>query len=185
MGFLLGKDNLVLICSRLMYLTQLLIIKPPSSYIVDSVDLWHGRLGHVNFSYLKKMKDISLLSNISVSNIGKCDICVESKATKKTCNPILKRETKLLNLIHNDLGDLKQTMTRGGKRFYVTFIDDLSRDTKVYLLRNKDEVGEKFSIYKNEVENQLGKKIKKLRTNRGREYESNMFNAFVRIMAFS
>ena len=48
----------------------------------------------------------------------------------------------------------------------------------MYLLRNKDEVGENFSIYKNEVENQLGKKIKKLRTNRGGEYESNMFNAF-------
>ena len=149
----------------------------PSSYIVDSVDLWHGRLGHVIFSYLKKMKDIGLLYNISVSNIEKYNICVESKATKKTCNPILKRETKLLNLIHSDLGDLKQTMTRGGKRFYVTFIDDFSRYTKVYLLRNKDEVGEKFSIYKNEVENQLGKK-KKLRTDKGGEYESNMFNAF-------
>ena len=53
----------------------------PSSYIVYSVDLSHGRLGHVNFSYLKKMKDIGLLSNISVSNIGKCDICMESKST--------------------------------------------------------------------------------------------------------
>ena len=47
------------------------------------------------------------------------------------------KETKLLELIHFDLGDLKQTMTRGGKKFYVTFIDDYSRFTRVYLLRNK------------------------------------------------
>ena len=46
------------------------------------------------------------------------------------------RETKLLELIHSDLGDLKQTMTRGGKKSYVTFIDDYSRFTRVYLLIN-------------------------------------------------
>ena len=130
------------------------------------------------------MKELGLLSKFNLSN-EKCDVCVESKSTKKTYKPVQNRETKICSLIHSDLGDLKKTMTRGGKRYYITFIDDFSRYTKVYLLRNKDEVGENFSIYKNEVENQLGKKIKKLRTNRGREYESNMFNAFVRIMAFS
>ena len=44
------------------------------------------------------MKDIDLLSNINVSNIEKCDVHVESKYTKRTCKPILKRETKLLCL---------------------------------------------------------------------------------------
>lgn len=32
------------------------------AYLVDSVDLWHGRLGHVNFTHIKKMKDVGLLS---------------------------------------------------------------------------------------------------------------------------
>lgn len=48
---------------------------------------------------------------------------------------------------------------------------------KIYLLRNKDEIGEKFLIYNNEVENQHNKKIKKLRTNRGGEYDSSILNA--------
>lgn len=52
-------------------------------------------------------------------------------------------------------------MTRGGKRFYVTFIDDFSRYTEIYLQRNKDKVGEKFLDYENKVENQLRMKIKK------------------------
>ena len=26
-----------------------------SAYIVDSCDVWHGRLGHVNFSCIKKL----------------------------------------------------------------------------------------------------------------------------------
>ena len=69
-------------------------------------------------------------------------------------------------------------MTRGGKRFYITFIDDYSRYTSVYLLRNQDEARDVFIKYKNEVENQLSRKIKRLRTDKGREYESNPFNFF-------
>ena len=73
------------------------------------------------------------------------------------------KETKLLELIHPDLGDLKQTMTRGDKKIYMTFIDDYSRFTKVYLLRNKDETFDMFLIYKTEVENQFDRKIKNIR----------------------
>ena len=57
-------------------------------------------------------------------------------------------------------------MIRGGKRFYITFIDDYSRYTRVYLLRNKDEARDVFIKYKNEVENQLSRKIKRLRTDK-------------------
>ena len=53
-------------------------------------------------------------------------------------------------------------MTRGGKRFYITFIDDYLRHTRVYFLRNKDEARDVFIKYKNEVENKLSKKIKNL-----------------------
>ena len=60
-------------------------------------------------------------------------------------------------------------MAREGKKFYVTFID-YSRFTRVYLLRNKDEVFDMFLSYKVEVENQLDRKIKRIRSNRGGEY---------------
>lgn len=92
-------------------------------------------------------------------------MCTESKTTKKTCKPV-QRGFELLGLIHSDLGDLKRTMARGGKRYYITLIDEYSRYTKVYLRRNKDEAGEMFIKYKAEVENQLNKKIKGLRTDR-------------------
>ena len=72
-------------------------------------------------------------------------------------------------------------MIRGGKRFYITFIDDYSRYTRVYILRNKDEARNAFIKYKNEVKNQLSKKIKRLRIDRGVEYESNPLTLFVKI----
>ena len=67
-------------------------------------------------------------------------------------------------------------MTRGGKKYYITFIDDFSRFTKVYLIRNKDEAFDMFLSYKAEVENQLNKKIKRVRSDRGDEYI--LFNDF-------
>ena len=69
-------------------------------------------------------------------------------------------------------------MTRGDKRFYVIFVDDHSRITKLYLLRTKDKALEMFIKYKSEVENQKNKRIKRLRIDRGGEYESNPLNEF-------
>ena len=56
-----------------------------STYIVDSCNIWHGRLGHVNFSYMKKIVELSLIPKPSLENNEKCESCVESKTTKKSC----------------------------------------------------------------------------------------------------
>ena len=140
-----------------------------STYLVESYDIWHARLGHVGSGYIKNMISLGLINNIDYSCLSKCQICDTSKLTKKMCG-LVSRETKLLELIHSNLGDLKQTMIRGGNKFYVTFIDDYSRFIGVYLLRNKDETFDMFLIYKAEVENQLDRKIKRIRYNRKDKY---------------
>ena len=137
-----------------------------SVYIVDSYDIWHARLGHVNSSYVIKLQRLGLI-NMHDKQSMKCDVCVESKITKKVCH-FVERQTELLGLIH--LVDLKKTMTSGGKNYFVTFTDDYSRYTKVYLIKHKDEAFDMFLSYKAEVENQLDKKIKRIRSDRGGEY---------------
>ena len=101
----------------------------------------------------------------------KCEICVEAKLSKTLFHTI-KRSTELLELIQSDICDFKSIRTRGGKKYFITLIDDYTRYSYVYLIWTKDEVLKIFIQYKNEVENQLGKKIKKLRSDRGGEYES-------------
>jgi len=61
-------------------------------------------------------------------------------------------------------------MFRGGKNYFVTFIYDFSRYTKVYLIKHRDEAFDMFLTYKEEVENQLNNKIKRLISDRGGEY---------------
>ena len=60
----------------------------------------------------------------------------------------------------------------------MTFIDDCTRFCYVYLLKTKDEALHYFKVYKAEVENQLEKKIKRLRSDRRGEYFSNEFFEF-------
>src|SRR6266540_297886 len=69
-------------------------------------------------------------------------------------------------------------LTKGGKRYFMTLIDDSTRFCYVYLLKSKDEAFHHFKVYKAEAENQLERKIKRVRSDRGGEYFSNEFNLF-------
>ena len=76
----------------------------------------------------------------------------------------------MLELVYSDVCELNGILTRGEKRYFITFIDDFSRYTYVYLMRNKDESFDMFKKYKTEVENQKDKRIKILKSDRGGEY---------------
>ena len=108
-----------------------------SAYIVDSFDTWHARLAHLNFRSLKYMSKHGLISYSNISH-EKCEICIQAKITKKPF-PKAERNTQILDLIHSDICEYNGNLTRGGKRYFITFIDDCSRFTYVYLLRTKDK----------------------------------------------
>ena len=55
----------------------------------------------------------------------------------------------------------------GGNQYYVTLIDDFSRKTWLYLLKNKDEVFKKFQEFRNEAENLTEVNMKTLRSDNG------------------
>ena len=84
----------------------------------------------------------------------------------------VERHTKPLDLIHSDICDLKFIQTRGGNKYFITFVDDNIKYCYVYLFKSMDEAIDKFVLYKHEVKNQLNKKIKVLRSDQGGEYES-------------
>ena len=73
----------------------------------------------------------------------KYSVCVESKHFKKPFKPVVTRSIKLLELIHSDLADLKNTTSRGGKNYYVSFVD-FSKSTQIYLLKTKNEASSMF-----------------------------------------
>ena len=60
----------------------------------------------------------------------------------------------------------------------LTFVDDFSRKVWVYFLRQKNETFSMFKKFKALVENQTGRKIKKLRTDNGLEFVESEFDEF-------
>ncbi|GJR67136.1 zinc finger, CCHC-type containing protein [Tanacetum coccineum] len=104
----------------------------------------------------------------------KCKTCMLTKITKKPFQNV-KRETEVLELIHNDLCNLHATPSLGNKKYFVTFIDDVSRFCYVYLLHSKDEALDKFKVFKTKVELQQGSLIKRFKTDRGGEYMDTMY----------
>jgi transposase InsO family protein len=72
------------------------------------------------------------------------------------------------------------TSACNGYRYFVTFTDDLSRYGYIYLMKHKSKTFEKFKEFQKEVENQLDRKIKHLRLDRGGEYLSFEFEAHLK-----
>ncbi|CAA0830441.1 Unknown protein [Striga hermonthica] len=66
----------------------------------------------------------------------------------------------------------------GGSRYFMTFIDDASRKLWVYFLRTKGEVFQYFKKFHAMVERQIGKPLKCLRSDNGREYTSHEFKNY-------
>jgi hypothetical protein len=66
--------------------------------------------------------------------------------------------------------------TKKGYRYFITFIDDLSRYAWVYFTDRKDAktILEVFQKWQADAENKSGNKVSFLQTDEGGEYESVM-----------
>ncbi|KAI3791230.1 hypothetical protein L2E82_04924 [Cichorium intybus] len=146
-----------------------------SSSGVEKACLWHCRLGHINKKRIAQLQKDGVLESFDLKSNDVCESCLLGKVTKSPFNGSFERDEGLLDIIHIDVRGPFRSTTKDGTRFYVTFIDDFSRYGYIYLIKHKSDTFEKFKEFKNEVENQLGRKIKMLRSDRGGEYLSIEF----------
>ncbi|GJY15084.1 putative RNA-directed DNA polymerase [Tanacetum coccineum] len=138
-----------------------------------------GILAHIGKTRMQKLHREGILENIDEESFDKCESCISGKMTKKPFNKNIERATDLLGLIHTDVCGPLRHVSRKGASYFLTFTDDFSRYGYVYLLKHKHEVFETFKVFKAEVELQLGKKIKALRSDRGGEYLSQEFKDYL------
>ncbi|KAH9678644.1 Integrase catalytic domain-containing protein [Citrus sinensis] len=88
------------------------------------------------------------------------------------------KSNERLDYAHSDLWGPVQCVSLGRNTYFLSIIDDFSRKVWVYVLKNKDKVFEKFKEWKQLVENQTGKRLKKLRTDNGLEFCNQPFDIF-------
>ncbi|GKA21061.1 zinc finger, CCHC-type containing protein [Tanacetum coccineum] len=149
--------------------------KRASNLVLDLALLWHGRSWTHQQERIEKLQHDGLLNSTDLRAFEKCVPCMSGKMARKPYTHQVERAKDLLGLIHTDVCGPFKITSRQGASYFVTFTDDFSRYGYVYLLKHKHEVFETFKVFQKEVENQLGKTIKSLRSDRGGEYMSQEF----------
>ncbi|GJU13466.1 retrotransposon protein, putative, ty1-copia subclass [Tanacetum coccineum] len=146
-----------------------------AKHALDAYYLWHYRLGHINKKRMDMFQRDGILQPAHDESHEKCKSCISRKMTRKTFPHQVERAKDLLGLIHIDVCGPFRTVSREGANYFITFTDDFTCYGFVYLMKHKHEVFETFKIFQNEVKNQLGRKIKAIRSDRGGEYLSYEF----------
>nr|GEU46533.1 hypothetical protein [Tanacetum cinerariifolium] len=162
-------------CSNTNYSSMYAISNKRAKINLDSSLLWHCHVGHINKKRIEKLQHDGLLNSINIESLRKCVSCMSGKMARKPYSHQVERAKDLLGLIHTDVCGPFRIVSRQRANYFVTFTVDFSRYGYVYLLKQKHEVFETLKVFKKEVENQLGKTIKSLRSDRGGEYMSQEF----------
>lgn len=109
-----------------------------------------------------------------------CSTCAVCKISKKPFKKLSNIYTgDVLELVHTDICGPMKTVSQGGSRYFITFIDDYSRFVVTRFLRQKSDAFEAFKDFMVEAEKQTGRKLKCLRSDNGREYINAKFESFL------
>jgi hypothetical protein len=136
-----------------------------------STSLWHSRLGHPAIPIVQKVissNSLPCASNKSVESV--CDSCQRAKSRQLPYPVSNKISSAPLELIYSDVWGPAPTSV-GRHNYYVSFIDDYSKYTWIYLLRHKSDVFRVFQDFQNLIERKLSRKILCIQSDWGGEYE--------------
>ena len=106
---------------------------------LSTLEIWHKRLGHLNYKDLKKFLTELKISFNKSKVICVCETCIEGKFTQIPFPKCSSRKTDILEIVHSDLFGPTRTESIGGARYVMTFVDDASRWSTVKFLKSKSE----------------------------------------------
>lgn len=132
--------------------------------------LWHNRLGHPAQAIVRfVMKSCSIPHSNKVDSVF-CPACCLGKIHNLPFPSTSTEYSTPLQLVHTDLWGPSPTSSSNRYRYYIHFIDECTKFTWIYMLKNKSEAFKTFCNFKTQVELQLGLKIKSLQSDWGGEY---------------
>ena len=90
-----------------------------------------------------------------------------------------KRASAPFELVHSDVWGSCSVVSPTGFRYFVTFIDDYSQTTWLYLMKNRSELFSHFRVFYAEIHTQFHVYVQSLRSNNAKEYVSEQFQSFM------
>ncbi|PKH48991.1 hypothetical protein CRG98_050339, partial [Punica granatum] len=141
---------------------------------LENQERWHRRLGHPSYNVL------SLVPAFGITEVENktCDICFRAKQTRFPFPPSINKSENIFDLIHCDIWGPYHTASLSGAHYFLTIVDDHSRATWVYLMREKSETMKRLMEFCNMAHTQFGRAVKVVRTDNGTEFLSKVMREF-------
>ncbi|GJY36760.1 putative ribonuclease H-like domain-containing protein [Tanacetum coccineum] len=142
----------------------------------DESNLWHRRLGHVNFKNLNRLVKGNLVRGLPTKlfqNDHTCVACLKGKQHKASCKAkLVSSISHTLQLLHMDLFGPTSVRSVNHKTYCLVITDDFSRFSWTFFLRTKDETSAILKDFIRQIENQLNQKVKTIRCDNGTEFKN-------------
>ena len=131
----------------------------------------HCRLGHLSLPLLKKLCP-QFSSFLSLD----CESCQFAKHHRLSYSPrVNKQASAPFELVHSDVWGPCPVVSPTGFRYFVTFVDDYSRTTWLYLMKNRSELFSHFRAFCAEIHTQFNVYVQNMRSDNAKEYVSEQF----------
>lgn len=187
-GYMIGKGNLqnnlyvldtpalsspFLFASHFASLESFRILSQHHSqeHIISQIssDVWHQRLGHPSHNKIHVLSMLLKLSSLKNNHSDLCKIypLAKQKRISFPSNPHLSKAP--FDLIHIDVWGPFQTPTHDGYKYFFTLVDDCTRVTWIYLLKDKSSVASVFPEFVQFIKTQYNSNIKAIRSDNAPE----------------
>ncbi|GJZ31869.1 putative ribonuclease H-like domain-containing protein [Tanacetum coccineum] len=168
--------------------TECLVLSPDfklldeSQATIDESNLWHRRLGHINFKTMNKLVKGNLVRGLPLKlfeNDHTCVACQKGKQHKASCKTkLVSSISQPLQMLHMDLFGPTSVRSINHKIYCLVVTDDYSRFSWVFFLATKDETSGILKTFITGIENQINHKVKIIRCDNGTEFKNNDMNQF-------
>ena len=150
------------------------------SFLVDTMKIWHNRLGHASKKVIQHLKDAckgvrSLKDNLDTI----CKGCALGKMHDKSYPKSEKCVTEPWDLVHTDLKEFP-VISYYKYHYVINFLDDATGLVVTSNLRHKSEALQAYKDFCAAIEMKYKRKIKALRTDRGGEFIGKEFMSFLK-----
>jgi len=143
--------------------------------VMESSSLIHAQLGHPSLAKLQQLVPAwSKLSRLD------CDSCQLGKHCRTSFSRSVTRDASSpLALVHSDIWGPSCVKSTLGFQYFITFINDYSRCTWLFLMKHHSELFHIFKSFFKEIKTRFGVSIRVLHSDNGREYLSHSFKKFM------
>ncbi|GJY43628.1 putative ribonuclease H-like domain-containing protein [Tanacetum coccineum] len=149
---------------------------------LDESNLWHKRLGHINFKTMNKLVRGNLVRGLPLiffENDHTCVACQKGKQHKASCKTkTVSSINQPLQMLHMDLFGPTFVKSIMKKMYCLVVTDDYSRFSWVFFLATKDETSGILKAFITGIENQINHRVKIIRCDNGTEFKNKEMNQF-------